>query len=374
VTTGSFDADLLIAGGGPVGLVAALYAAGAGLSVILCDPRAPSLDSVASADSVDSVDKACGEGLMPAAVEALADLEVDPAGHELIGIRYLSGDRYATGRFRDGPGRGVQRTALHDALLRRVRAVGMDVRREAVASVDQDDDGVTVQCVRPGGRPGSRLRARYLLAADGLHSPLRRELGLDRGTVGARRYGLRQHVAVPSWTDCVEVYWSRCSEAYVTPVGPDCVNVAVLSSERASLTTQLEAFPVLLRRLRGADRAHRGVDRVLGAGPLRQRSRRRVSGRVLLVGDASGYVDALTGEGISLGIAQARKAVAAVTADRPQRYETDWRRVTWRPSGLTHTLLLASRVPPLRRAIVPAAVAAPRLFAAVVNAAARPGG
>ena len=60
----------------------------------------------------------------------------------------------------------------------------------------------------------------------------------------------------------------------------------------------------------------------MGAGPLRQRAHRRVAGRVLLVGDAGGYVDALTGEGIALGLAQARAAVAAVVAGDPARYET----------------------------------------------------
>ena len=88
--------DLVIAGGGPVGLAAALYAVRAGLSVVLYEPRA------------GTIDKACGEGLMPGAVAALAGLGVHPAGHRLRGIRYIAGDRRAHADFRAGPGLGVR--------------------------------------------------------------------------------------------------------------------------------------------------------------------------------------------------------------------------------------------------------------------------
>ena len=93
---------------------------------------------------------------------------------------------------------------------------------------------------------------------------------------------------------------------------------------------------------------------------------------MLLVGDAAGYVDALSGEGVALGLAQARAAVAAVAADHPERYEAAWRRVTWRYRVLTASLLGVSRVAPLRRGIVPAASALPGLFQTTVDALARP--
>jgi flavin-dependent dehydrogenase len=93
---------------------------------------------------------------------------------------------------------------------------------------------------------------------------------------------------------------------------------------------------------------------------------------VLLVGDAAGYVDALTGEGVALALAQAHAAVAAIVADDPQRYERDWVRVTRRYRLLTEGLVQATRLPPARRALVPLAERAPRLFAAAVDALARP--
>src|SRR4029453_10171618 len=107
--------------------------------------------------------------------------------------------------------------------------------------------------------------------------------------------------------------------------------------------------------------------RVRGAGPLRQRVARRVAGRVLLVGDAGGYIDALTGEGISLGRAQARAAVSAVRADRPHTYERAWRQASWRYAAMTHALVQATRPAWARQAIVPAAAALPTVFRAAVR-------
>jgi flavin-dependent dehydrogenase len=93
---------------------------------------------------------------------------------------------------------------------------------------------------------------------------------------------------------------------------------------------------------------------------------------VLLVGDAAGYVDALTGEGIAVGVAQARAAVAAVAAGNPARYERAWRRITWRHDLLTHGLLAVARHDALRNRVVPAAAALPSVFGAAVNQLARP--
>jgi flavin-dependent dehydrogenase len=211
-------------------------------------------------------------------------------------------------------------------------------------------------------------RFRYVVAADGLHSPVRRMLGLDARPTPHRRYGLRGHFKVEPWTSYVEVHWADSVEAYVTPVAPDTVGVALLTSARGSFAEQLRLFPSLLAHLRDA----RPAGRVLGAGPLRQRVSSRVTGRVLLVGDAGGYVDALTGEGVALAVAEARAAVAAIVADDPARYEHDWHRVTRRYRVLTAGLLGATRFGPVRRRLVPAAERLPAVFAAAVNSLARP--
>ncbi|MFE7836214.1 NAD(P)/FAD-dependent oxidoreductase [Streptomyces sp. NPDC057474] len=336
--------DLLIVGGGPAGLATALHAARAGLDTVIAEPRrAP-------------VDKACGEGLMPGAVRALTALGLDVPGHPITGIRYVQGPRQVQAPFRHGPGLGARRTTLHDVLHRAVLDAGVPVLPLRVADVRQDTAGVTV--------PGTGLRARWLVAADGLHSPVRRSLGLEVTTHHAPRYGLRRHYAVPPWTPYVEVHWGTHAEAYVTPLGPRLVGVALLTARRAPFATQLETFPELAARLPPTAAA----TAVRGSGPLRQSARTRVHGRVLLVGDAAGYIDALTGEGISLALTGAEALVTNLLRGTPSRYETDWRHSTRRHRLLTELLVRARQQPALAPRIMPTAARLPRLFTAVVNA------
>ncbi len=333
--------DLVVAGGGPAGLATALHAVAAGLTVVVRDPR----------DGV--VDKACGEGVMPSGVAHLEWLGVRPRGRELVGIRYCAPGRRAETRFSGRPGRGVRRTELHRALRSAVLDAGVVIERGRVRTVTQQRGGVVVD-----GEP-----AGYVVVADGLHSPLRRALGLEARAPGPVRYGLRRHVRLVPWTDHVEVHWAEHAEAYVTPVAADEVGIAILTSRRAPYDTHLTDFPELLARVAGAEPA----SDVRGAGPLRQESRRRVVGRALLVGDASGYVDALTGEGISLALAQAEAAVGHVVAGDVAGYERAWRRIVRRHRLLTRALLAVGGSP-ARALLVPAAERLPRVFAAAVDA------
>jgi flavin-dependent dehydrogenase len=338
--------DLLVVGGGPVGLATALHAVRRGLSVTVWEPRA------------GAIDKACGEGLMPGGLAALQRLGVDPAGESLSGIEYRTEARSARAAFRRGPGRGVRRTTLHDALASAVRDAGVRVLPRRMTSLSPVTGGVRVDDEVVG----------HVIAADGLHSPTRRLLGVGRRSP-VRRYGQRLHVSVAPWTSFVEVHWSRHAEAYVTPVADGLVGVAVLTSRRAPFSAHLAEFPSLVRRLAG-----RPLSAVQGAGPLWQRTSRRVVGRVLLVGDAAGYVDALTGEGISLGLAQAAAAVEAVVSGDLAGYEREWAAITRSYRLLTSGLVGVSSVPVLRSALVPAAAALPGVFGGLVDTlAGKPG-
>ncbi|MET8682149.1 NAD(P)/FAD-dependent oxidoreductase [Streptomyces sp. NPDC004647] len=334
--------DLLVAGGGPAGLAAGIYAALAGMETVVIEPRP------------GPVDKACGEGIMPGGVRSLDALGVGIRGRELRGIRYVDGPRSATAAFLGASGLGVRRTVLHTALARRAAELGVEVVTGKASDVRQGPDWVAA-----AGR-----RARWMIAADGLHSPVRRALGLDLPARGAvRRYGLRRHYRVAPWTDHVEVHWSSQGEAYVTPVGEDLIGVAVLSPVRCGYATHLERFPRLAAMLGGAP-----ATPVRGAGPMRQRVRGRVAGRVLLVGDAAGYVDALTGEGIALALASAEAAVRCLGGGRPGDYETQWRRLSRRHRLLTGALIRISGRPGTARLIVPLASAVPSGFGAAVHA------
>ncbi|WP_156689068.1 NAD(P)/FAD-dependent oxidoreductase [Mycobacterium sp. Marseille-P9652] len=331
-----YDADLLVVGGGPGGLATALHARRHGLSVIVAEPRE------------GPIDKACGEGLMPGGLAELTSLGVDPAGMPFRGIAYVSGTRRAQARFRGGPGRGVRRTTLHAALQARAKEQDTEWIRAKVTGVRQDRQGVTA----------AGVRARWLVGADGLHSAVRRAVGIPATAGTPRRHGMRWHFQVPAWSEFVEVHWSRWGEAYVTPVEPDLVGVAILSRGRPDLAW----FPELAARLDGA--AH---GRPRGCGPLRQVVSRRVAGRVLLVGDAAGYEDALTGEGVSLAVKQAAAAVEAIVDDAPSAYESAWHRVTRNYRWLTRGLVLATTPRPVRRVVVPAGALLPTVFERAVN-------
>ncbi|WP_223693237.1 NAD(P)/FAD-dependent oxidoreductase [Leifsonia poae] len=346
------DADLLVVGAGPVGLAAAIEARLAGQDVLLVEARE------------GPIDKACGEGLMPGALTALRRIGVDPAGHDLAGIAYLNADHRVEHRFTGGGGRGVRRTVLQAALAARAADLGVRFVRGRVTGAEQGGGSASVRIAEGG----TVLTAPWLIAADGLHSPIRRHLGLERAPQPERRrrFGLRRHYALAPWTDFVEVHWAGAVEAYVTPVGPQTVGIAVLGPRNLRLDEALAGIPQLAERLGAADAS----TPVRGAGPLLQRTSARTQGRVLLVGDASGYVDALTGEGMRVGFAQARSAVDAVLAGRPQQYERAWRTET-RDFRLLTTALVRVARSPLRGRIVPLAAACPGLYGRVVERLAR---
>lgn len=345
------EVEVLVLGGGPAGLAAAIALATQGRQVEVVERfRAP-------------IDKPCGEGVMPAGIRALRDLGVDVealAARDFRGIRYLDGDTTAEGRFSEGPGKGVRRLDLHDALVRRADTVGITLSW-----------GVVVKGLAPRGDVGwvadtshGPVSCRWLVGADGLGSHVRRWAGLEGRAARWRRYGVRRHYRLEPWTDMVEVYWARDCEAYITPIGDETVGVAMLwSGSRQGFDAHLRRFPELERRLDGVDT----VSRDRGCGPFRQRCRRVTSGTLALVGDAAGYVDALTGEGLGLAFQHAAALARAVEVGRLGGYETAHRRINQVPEAMTRMTLLLARHPALRRRVIRALSRDSALFSRLLD-------
>ena len=325
--------DFVIVGGGPAGMAVALEAQRRGASAIVIERMH------------GTVDKACGEGLMPAGVARLRALGVElPAwgSHPFRGIRYVDGDVVAEAEFVEGPGMGVRRLALSEALQARVDALGIPRwgGTEALRWEGRGDGGTLETSKGP-------VEGRWLVGADGLHSRVRKDAGFVTTTGPGRRLGIRRHFTVRPWTDLVEVHWADGVEAYVTPVGPERVGVAFLwSGGKGDYETFLERFPALAARLGPPESA------VRGAGPFDVRVEAQHKGRVLLVGDAAGYVDAITGEGISLALQGAEALVTAALAGRPADWSAAHAAIVARHERLTRLLLWVAKRPVLRRRVV----------------------
>jgi flavin-dependent dehydrogenase len=349
---------LVVVGGGPAGLAAALAVKQHGIAPLVLERgRLP-------------IDKACGEGIMPDGVEALRALGVEPPGVDFRGIRYVDEANAAAAPFPGAPGRGVRRTALHAAMAAAVEAAGIEVRwGEKVEAVSLDGEVRTAD---------ETLRGDCVVGADGLLSHLRGWAGLAGPPPRRRRFGVRRHFRLAPWTDLVEVHWRDGVEAYVTPVAEDEVGVAMLwskdrggsggdGSEGDSFDALLASFPEVTARLAGAPETSR--DR--GAGPFRQRARGVVRGRVVLIGDAAGYLDAITGEGLGLAFQQARALGAALGSGDLASYARECRRLARLSDGLTATLLFCERRPWLRRRLVRELGRRPALFSRLLGVHAR---
>jgi len=335
--------DLLIVGGGPAGLATAIFAACEGLSATVLERRR------------FPIDKPCGEGLMPAGVRLLEAMGVRiEKSHRFEGIRYVDVGNTAEARFRDGHGLGVRRTELSRALLARAQELGIEVLEGTrVESVIPWRDGVTVAF------GGGSLDSRWVAVADGLGS-LVPGSGPRWGRERMRRYGFRRHYRLPPWSNFVEVHWGEGAEAYVTPVSAEEVGVAVLWHERApSWEAMISRFGHLEERLRGAS----AISSIRGAGPFRRRPRRVTAGPVALVGDASGFVDAITGEGLSIAFECARTLARSLKEEGGlASYATAHRRLLRRYRGTTEVVLALSSFPWLRRGVVSALAGRSALF------------
>jgi len=345
------QSDVCVIGGGPAGLAAAIALRGEGFSVAVFDCGVP------------PIDKACGEGLLPHGLAALRELGVRiPAGvgFPFRGLRFSDAHSSAVADFPNGPAVGLRRTVLHRLLAERARETGVSLRW-----------GVKIGCVSPEGIAvnGMLLNPALTIGADGQNSMVRRTAGLDRLQRGClwrevRRYGFRRHYAIAPWSSYAEIYWGERCQLFITPVSPSEVCIASISRDpKLRLDRALADFPEVRDRLsvalpsspeRGAVTRSRALERV-----CRQ--------RLALIGDASGSLDAITGEGLSLGFHQALALARAFKAGRLAHYQRAHRRLGRQSSAIASLLLALEQPGHFQKRVLASLAKHPEVFASLLS-------
>lgn len=335
--------DLFVIGGGPAGLAAAIAARQQGFRVIVADGAQP------------PIDKACGEGFLPdglAAIEQLG-IHLGLAGpHPFCGIRFVSAENSAEALF-PGGGRGlsIRRTLLHNLMVERAAQLGAELWWRTPVT------GISANHVHLGSRA---VRTRWIVGADGSNSRVRRWARLDSGPRFRYRYAYRQHFRVAPWTNFMEVYWGDTCQGYATTTGSDEVCVALASHDpHLRLEQGLRALPALAARLQNAET----VSTERGALTGNRILRRAFRGNVALIGDASGGVDAITGEGIGLAFSQAVVLAACLRTGNLGRYQSEHRRLALRPLVMARLMLTLDGRPGLQRRTLEVFRRRPEIFA-----------
>jgi flavin-dependent dehydrogenase len=338
--------DLFVIGGGPAGLAAAIAASNRGLSVTLADGAIP------------PVEKPCGEGLMPETQAALAALGVSLTsedGHAFRGMRFLQQGAQVSADFAQGRGLGIRRTLLHEKLITKAEQCGVRMLwKTPVLGIERA--GVVLSS---GFQP-----ARWIVGADGCGSRVRRWSGLDKSNRKTQRHASRRHYRMRPWSQYTEIYWGQGVQACVTPVGPQEVCIVMIAdcAENVCFDDALENWPELKLRL---------VKEVLssrerGILTFMHSLRAVCKDNVALVGDASGGVDAITGEGLRLAFRQAGALAAALEQNTLRDYAEAHRKLARRPMMMGNILLTLNRSERLRARLLQKLAKNPELFSRLI--------
>jgi menaquinone-9 beta-reductase len=330
------NTDVFVIGAGPAGLAAAIAARQKGFEVVVADGSAP------------PIEKPCGEGMMPETLAGLRTLGVElgaAEGHRFSGICFVQEGACVTADFPQGSGIGLPRSILHERMVARAEECGVQLR------IDQE--GVRLAT--------GKVRARWIVGADGQGSRVRRWGGLDITRRNQVRFARRRHYRVKPWSSHMQIWWGQHAQAYVTPTGPE-ENCIVIMSETpgcAPFDAALQEWPELRARLANAQLRSRERGAVTS-----MRSLRRVQhGNVALVGDASGSVDAITGEGLRMAFRQATALAQAMVEGDLTSYEHAHRALVRRPMLMGDLMLWLGRKPRIRRRVVCTMKSRPDLFA-----------
>jgi len=290
---------------------------------------------------------------MPDGLAALRQLGVAIGPRQAApfrGIRFLNDEARVEADFPDGTGFGIRRTVLHQLLIDRATEIGVSLHWGKRIT------GLSAEGVAIGGQ---QVRCRWLLCADGQNSLLRRLAGLDFPDSAQRRFGFRRHYKLEPWSDCVEVHWSNCGQMYITPVSDNEICVALITRSRGiGFDEALHQFSILRSRLKDAA----PCDRQLGALTITRRLPAVQRGNIALVGEASGSVDAVTGEGLSMAFHQAIALAQAMRSGSLQQYEIAHRRIARLPRMMGTLLLAMDKHPYFCRRVFRALTSEPDYF------------
>jgi len=277
---------------------------------------------------------------LPRGVAALRALGISlppESAHPFRGIQFVDEASVARADFAGATGFSVRRVKLHQILARRAMEEGVEFRWGAC--VHQIDHGVIATS-------RERFSFDWLIGADGQNSQVRRWAGLEPQAVPRKRFGFCRHYHVQPWSDAVEVHWARGCQMFVTPLAHEEIGVVVFSRDPSlRLEGALPGFPALAKKLRGATPTTREVGDTTSLRVLPSVAR----GRVALVGDASGTVDAVTGHGLSLSFEQAGLLAEAMKNGDLARYEATHRKIATVPIAMTRLILLMERSNWIRR-------------------------
>ena len=306
-------ADVLVVGAGPSGSAVAGALARQGRSVLLIESRSHPRA------------KACAEYASPRIAEELRRLAVpderwQPVARPLRGMRVVRGADAVLVRYgdRNGPRSawGLDRQAFDAALAEWAVGSGATLleRTSFVAAV-RGAATWRVQLRGDGGR--TEVAARWLIGADGARSRVARAVGVARAVRAPRRLGLVAHYeGHPDLADHGEMHVAPRHYVGLAPLPDGRLNVGMALPLEGAGTAErrfadaVGALPAVAERLRGLRR----LTPIRGAGPIGQRVARAAGPGWLLVGDAAGFIDPFTGEGIYRALRSARAAADALAA------------------------------------------------------------